>query len=324
MDNRTATILKIISESKEPVGSKELSAKLKEFGIELTERAVRYHLKLMNEQGLIDVIWKEGRMITKKGREELNNARVSEKIGLISARMEALSYLMDFDLKTKTGNVILNVSFFHKVDFSKALKIMREVFNKKLGLGNKVLVVEGGGEIGGIEVSKGKIGFGTLCTINLNGILLKAAIPVDPKFGGVLQMEKGEPLRFTELISYAGSTLDPHEIFIRSQMTSVREACGGSGKVLAGLREIPAVSKEEALEILGQIESAGLGNTLYIGKTGQPVLGMPVGVEKIGIVVPGGLNPVAAAAEWGLETENKALSVLVDFKQLVDFSAVMG
>jgi repressor of nif and glnA expression len=278
----------------------------------------------MNEQGLIEVIWKEGRMITKKGREELNNARVSEKIGLISARMETLSYLMDFDLKTKTGNVILNVSLFPKTDFSKALKIMREVFDKKLSLGKKILVVEGGGEIDGLAVPKGKIGFGTLCTINLNGILLKAAIPVDPKFGGVLQMENSEPLRFTELISYAGSTLDPHEIFIRSQMTSVREACGGSGRILAGLREIPAVSKEEALDILNQIEGAGLGNILYIGKTGQPVLGMPVGVEKVGIVIPGGLNPVAAVAEWGIETENKALSALVDFKQLVDFKAVVS
>jgi repressor of nif and glnA expression len=231
---------------------------------------------------------------------------------------------MDFDLKTKTGNVILNVSLFPKTDFSKALKIMREVFDKKLSLGKKILVVEGGGEIDGLAVPKGKIGFGTLCTINLNGILLKAAIPVDPKFGGVLQMENSEPLRFTELISYAGSTLDPHEIFIRSQMTSVREACGGSGRILAGLREIPAVSKEEALDILNQIEGAGLGNILYIGKTGQPVLGMPVGVEKVGIVIPGGLNPVAAVAEWGIETENKALSALVDFKQLVDFKAVVS
>jgi repressor of nif and glnA expression len=132
-------------------------------------------------------------------------------------------------------------------------------------------------------------------------------------------MEGGKPLRFTELISYAGSTLDPHEIFIKSKMTSVREATDGCGKILAGLREIPAISKQSAEAILALAEAAGLGNALYIGRPSQPVLGMPVGVERVGIVVPGGLNPVAAAMEWGLEVESKALVALADYAQLVSF-----
>jgi repressor of nif and glnA expression len=37
------------------------------------------------------------------------------------------------------------------------------------------------------------------------------------------------------------------------------------------------------------------------------------------LVVPGGLNPVAAAVEWGLEVESKALVTLVDFSQLINF-----
>jgi hypothetical protein len=258
-------------------------------------------------------------MITKKGQDELNNARVSDKIGLISSRIEALSYLMDFDLEKKTGNVILNISFFHKADFPKALKVMREVFARGFSLGKKVLIAEGNDEIGGVEVPNGKVGFGTLCTINLNGILLKAGIPVDPKFGGVLQIEEAKPLRFTDLINYSGSTLDPHEIFIRSKMTSVREACNGSGRILAGLREIPSVSKGDAEGVLEGTRDLGLGTALFIGKTDQPVLGMPVGVGKVGLVIPGGLNPVAACEEWGIETESKALSALVDFKRVQDF-----
>ncbi|MFA4857924.1 MAG: NrpR regulatory domain-containing protein [Candidatus Margulisiibacteriota bacterium] len=319
IERKINVILKIIAESKEPIGSAEISKKLQDFGIDLTERAVRYHLKIMGDRGLVKGFWKEGRMITKKGIDELSNALVSDKIGLVSSQIETMSYLMDFDVEKRLGSVILNVSFFHKSEFRKALKIMREVFAQQLGMGNRVLVAQPGEEIGGLTVPKGKIGFGTICTINLNGILLKHSIPVESKFGGVLQIENGRPLRFTELISYAGSTLDPHEIFIKSKMTSVREATAGCGKILAGLREIPAISKQSAEAILALAEAAGLGTVLYIGRPSQPVLGMPVGVERVGIVVPGGLNPVAAAMEWGLEVESKALVALADYAQLVKF-----
>ncbi len=319
MQKKLNTILKMIAESKEPVGSKEISAKLKELGIEMSERTVRYHLKQLNDKGLLKVFWKEGRMLTKKGKEELGNSMISEKIGLISSRLESLSYIMDFDLDKMSGMVVINVSLFHKSDFPKALKIMGEVFNKKLSMGNRVLVAEAGEEVGDMVVPKGKIAFGTLCAINLNGILLKNSIPVESKFGGVVQIEDSKPLRFTELVSYSGSTLDPHEIFMRSKMTSVRDAAKGSGKVLAGLREIPVMAREDAETVINRVEEAGIGNVLYIGKPEQPVLGMPVGLERVGIVIPGGLNVVAACEESGIETESKALSALVDFDRLKNF-----
>ena len=39
-----------------------------------------------------EVKWREGRPIPKKGREELDNAGISDKIGLVSAHIEELSY----------------------------------------------------------------------------------------------------------------------------------------------------------------------------------------------------------------------------------------
>jgi hypothetical protein len=315
-------ILKIIASAKNPVGSKEIARQLAEYGMETTERTVRHYLQQMTEQGLLKSFWKEGRLITEKGRQELENQMVQDKIGLVSSKIEALSYLMDYDLNNKKGSVILNLSYFHKNEFPKALHIMKEVFAKKLGLGTRVLKVESGQEIGGSIVGKGKIAFGTLCTINLNGLMLKQGIPMLSRFGGVLQMENYMPLRFTELVEYSGSTVDPHEIFIRSQMTSVREAAKGNGKILAGLREVPAVSKHKAEEILSLADKAGFGSALYIGKPGQSVLGMPVGIDRVGIVIPGGLNPVAACEEWGLETQSHALSVLVDYDRLQEFGSL--
>ncbi len=324
MEKKINTILKIVNESREPIGSPEIAARLKELGIEMSERTVRYHLKILDKQGLTRGKWKEGRTITGKGREELGNALVFDKVGFLSSKFEAMAFRMDFDLEDRSGEVILNLSLFHKSDFQSALKIMKAVFEKGFATGNKVVVAEAGREIGGIVVPSGKVGLGTLCSVNLNGILLKHSIPVDSRFGGMLQIEDSRPLRFTDMISYEGSTLDPHEVFLKSKMTSVREATEGSGKILASLREVPAVSKDEAEAILRKADSAGLGKVLLIGRPGQPVLGMPVGMERVGIVVPGGLNPVAACEEWGIETVSKALVTLVDYQQLEDFDSITG
>lgn len=319
LDRKINAILRIISQKSEPIGSAEIAKILQEQGIELSERAVRYHLKVMNERGLTKVFWKEGRMITSKGLEELGNALVFDKVGFMSSRIETMAYKMDFDLEKKSGGVILNLSFFRKKDFKKALKMMAGVFKSGFATGELVVVVPEGEKIGGIAVPEGRMAFGTLCSINLNGILLKHSIPIESKFGGILQIEDERPHRFTDIINYTGSTLDPHEIFLKSRMTSVGGACRGTGKILASLREIPAASRDEAEAILRRADSAGLGRTLMIGKAGQTILGVPVGVERVGIVIPGGLNPIAAAEESGIATESKALVSLVDYQQLISF-----
>jgi len=44
---------------------------------------------------------------------------------------------------------------------------------------------------------------------------------------------------------------------------------------------------------------------------------VPVGLNRIGIVQLGGLNPLAAAVGAGIEIENVAESGLIDYQQLV-------
>ncbi|MCU0641758.1 MAG: NrpR regulatory domain-containing protein [Candidatus Margulisbacteria bacterium] len=312
--------MKLVAEAKEPIGSAEIAEKLKVQGFDMPERTIRYHLKELSEKGLMKGLWKEGRVITSKGIEELSNAMVFDKVGFMNSRIDNLSYQMDYDLEKKSGRVILNLSLLKKEDFRQALKIMAPVFVKKLTIGDKVLLVEAGNDLGGVTIPEGWVGFGTLCSINLNGVLLKHGIAMEPRMGGLLQIESERPVRFTAIINYDGTTLDPHEVFIKSRMTSVGAATSGAGKVLAGLREVPAATVHETEAIIRKIESAGFGRVLLIGKPGQTVLGIPIGGERVGIVVPGGLNPIAAVEEAGIETASKALSALVDADQLVDFS----
>jgi len=317
IERKTNAILHIIANSAKPIGSKEISLALKEHGIDLTERAIRYHLKIMDEKGLTEVIWKEGRMITSLGKDELEDALVSDKVGFVISKIESMAYEMDFDLDKKSGRVILNVSLIPKDKFAEALKIMRKVFDKKLSMGVLVAVASEGEQLGNLLVPEGKVAFGTICSINLNGILLRYAISVESKFGGMLQIDNYHPLRFTDLISYSGSTLDPLEVFIKSKMTSVGQAAAtGCGKIMASFREMPAGAREAALPILRRAEDAGFGSALVIGKPGHPLLGVPVGIGRIGFVVPGGLNPVAVLEEEGIATESKALVTLIDYQRL--------
>ena len=126
-------------------------------------------------------------------------------------------------------------------------------------------------------------------------------------------------MRFVELIHYAGSSLDPSEIFIRGKMTSVGQvAAKGDGKILANFREIPALSRNLVDRVIDDFAKAGINGVLSIGNIGHPVCQTHVDMNKIGMILIGGLNPVAAAHEEGIEVDNKAMSTMMEFEKLKD------
>lgn len=301
------------------VGAREISRKLKVHGVDLTERTVRYHLKILDERGFTKVFGKEGRLITQKGKVELSQALVSEKLGFIISKIESLSYLTDLDLETREGNIILNISYFPMERLKEAIQVMKPVFSSPYVMSDKVVLKKSGEKIGNSLVPEGHVGLGTICSVTINGIFLKRGIPVNSKFGGVLQIN-AEPIRFTALISYEGSSLDPLEIFIRSRMTDVSGAVKNhSGKILASFRELPVVSLEKAIQLKEELRGEGIGGVLMIGNPNQPLLEMPVNVDKAGMIIVGGLNPVAALEEAGIPSISKAMSTLYSFSELVPF-----
>jgi len=62
------SILKILDKQTVITGSKEISKQLRLHGIELTERTVRYHMKILDERGLTKVFAKEEERSTKGKR----------------------------------------------------------------------------------------------------------------------------------------------------------------------------------------------------------------------------------------------------------------
>jgi len=188
-----------------------------------------------------------------------------------------------------------------------------------------VAVAQEGEMLGELLTPQDAVGLATVCSVVINGALLKVGVPMDSKFSGILQFRNAKPLRFVELIHYAGCSLDPSDVFIRAKMTSVSKvASGGEGKVLATYREIPAPCQPLVEKTISKLKEAGLGGVLTMGGISESVCEIPVELNRIGIILLNGLNPVAAAAEAGVEVEIYGMSTVIEYKNLIDFQELIG
>ncbi len=319
-ERKVIAILKVLSESTESLGSITIARELERHGIFLSERAVRYHLRITDERGYTQPMGHDGRMLTAQGLEELKMALAPEQVGFIREKLELLAFHTTFDPKTRTGQIPINTSFIDQNDFKKALAAMRDAFKAGICVSDLVATAPEGEKLGSVVVPKGKIGLATVCSVVINGVLLKAGIPTESRFGGVLEVRDSKPRRFVAIINYAGTSLDPSEQYIRAKMTSVSEASRtGNGKILANFREIPAPSRSIAQEVITSLKEAGIIGVYALGNTSEPICQIAIGLNRVGMVLLGGLNPVAAAVEAGIEVENIAESGIIDFEQLNSF-----
>ncbi len=316
-ERKVVSILKVLSESAEPLGSITIARELERYGIFLSERAVRYHLRITDERGYTQAMGRDGRMLTHKGVEELGIALAPDHVGFILDKLEMLAFRTTFDPAARTGLVPVNTSIMEAKVFDQVIAVTREVFKAGLAVSSLVKVAKEGEKIGSVVIPEGKIGLATVCSVVVNGCLLKAGIPIESRFGGILEIKDRLPRRFVALISYAGTSLDPSEQYILARMTSVSAVVhNNNGKILANFREIPAPARSLVVEKLEQLELAGISGVIALGNTSEPVCQIAVGLNRVGLVLLGGLNPMAAAVEAGIEVENLAESGLVDYQQL--------
>ncbi len=327
MEERTrksvVAILRALQGRQKPLGAARISRQIQRYGIDLSQRTVRHYLGWTDRKGFTKKFGRRGRMITPTGSREIADAFVFEKVGLVVARIDELSYGMTFSLRRLSGNIILNVSTVRTDDLHLTVRRIIPVFQAGLGMG-RLLVTKGeGDQLGHIVVPRGRTLVGTVCSVTVNGIFLREGIPVVSRFGGLLEIRNGRPVRFTQLINYNGTTLDPLEIFIKGKMTGVSSVAEtGNGIIGASFREIPSSATPRAEKLRKKLEQIGLGAIMVIGKPGQPLLGIPLGEGRAGMIVLPGLNPLAACEEHGIQTENLAMGTLLDFNDLMPFDSL--
>ena len=325
-ERKEIAIMRILDDSPAPLGARVIAHHLTEHGFVLGERAVRYHLKLLDERGLTYLVGKrDGRVLTDKGMAEVRSALVKDKVGFAISKIETLSFRTSFDCEKRYGLVPINISLFPRGKFEAALKSMKPAFTAGLCTNDLVAVPSEGNPPGKITVPEGKIGFATVCSIIFNGALLKAGVPIDSRFGGILQMRNHNAVRFVELIDYSACSVDPSTIFIKARMTSVHNAVNsGEGEILANFREIPSICRPIVEKTIADLSEAGFHGVIVMGRPSEPVCEMPVGLHKIGMILLGGLNPVAAAEEAGFGAENLAMSTVMEYQELVKFQEAVN
>ncbi len=310
-------ILKTIHENNEPIGARLIADKMDGRGYSLGERGVRYHLKILDANGFTKRVGYSGRIITKKGIAEINNALVGDRMGFVISRIQELLYSTTFDPYKKSGNIIINLSTMDKDDFDRNMELIRAVIQAGYTVSPMCHIFEEGEKVSSITVPQGSVGIATICSITIDGVLLKQGIPIETKYGGIIQVDNGIPVRFTDLISYTGTSLDPIKIFMSKRMTDVMGVLDhGSGLLLANLREAPIIAHENILDIIDRLNSADIGGVIGHIHAGDTVLSAPISPGKIGIPIYAGVNPLAAVMEKGIEVSTYPVSSMMDYGEM--------
>jgi repressor of nif and glnA expression len=325
MENRERkrlAVLDVLSAHNRPLGSSKITDILTAQGVEISERTVRLYLKELDELGMTKNLGRRGRGITETGMREADEARVLERVGFLSGKIDSIAYQMDFDPARSRGHVVLNLSLVPPEQITpERRRLIYKVFSKGYAMGKMMALFRPGELFCGQQIPDGMIGIGTVCSITLNGVLLRHGVPTVSRFGGLLELDNGHPTRFVELINYDGTSIDPLEIFIRSGMADyVGAVTSGNGRIGASFREFPADSIDTVRAVSTQLDELGLGSLMSLGNPGQSIYGVPVGPNRAGAVIIGGLNPMSVFEETGLRVHSRALSGLIDYRQLFHYS----
>ena len=310
---RMIEILRVLANRDQPTGSKVIADELKEKGFNLGERAVRYHMQILDEKGYTEKKSYSGRVITDLGREKLEKGLIYDQVDFIYSKFEEMIYLTDFTYMTQQGNVVVNTSTIYNEE---SINIMKEIYKSGLSVSPYVNIKE--------DKITGEIEVTTICGTTIDGVLLKEGIPTQPQYGGLLKIENNQPVKFTEIISYKKTSVTPLDAFANSSLTSVLDVITkGSGLIPANFRLIPGVARERTIEIVKELIKIGIGGVIGISKEGEDLLGLPVPDGMVGMAIIGGITPFCAVKEMGGDIDLKIAEKLQDFNSLKPITSKM-
>ncbi len=311
-DRKMIEILRILADQNKVLGAKTIAEELKRKGYNLGERAVRYHMRILDEKGFTERIGYAGREITEKGLKELEKGLIYDQVDFAFSKFEGMIYKTSLNPQEGKGAVIVNTSSF--IYDQKLVDIIKEVFSKGIAVSPYVKFHENSDEE---QSNNEEIRLDTICGTTIDGMLLNAGIPVIPQYGGLVNVEDYVPTRFTELISYKETSMTPIEAFTAKEITSVLNvAREGNGLIPANFRIIPAVARENTVKLFKQLQKIGISGLLKIGESGKPVLGVPVEDDMVGIAITGGIAPLCAAREAGCSVNIKLAENTIEFKDM--------
>ncbi len=315
IERKLIEIMRVINENDKPIGARAIADELNDRGYDIGERAVRYHLRILDERGFTRKHGYAGRTLTELGESEMSDALIGDRFGFVISQIEEMAFRTTINPKTSEGVVPVNISYFAKEDLETVIDVISYTAHSGYMISPKVRIFEEDEDL--IILPPGKVGIATVCSVTFDGLLLKSGIPVEPSYGGILQIENRKPSYFLDLISYSGTSIDPIQIFMKRKPTSVLEVVEtGEGKILANIRQINLSAYDRVIEIIQQAEKMGLGGFFPPGDIDGSLLGAPIEMGKFGIAIVGGINGICALEETGIRIETNPVSTVLEYKTM--------
>lgn len=297
-------ILRILNSENKVLGAKHISNELRKRGYSLGERAVRYHMRILDEKGFTEKIGHKGRIITQEGKNEINNGLIFDQVDFAYSRFQEKIYNISLDLSTANGLVIANVSSINQLD---AKDTIESVFEHGLAVSKNIIYTKEDD----VEYIK------TVCGTTIDGVFQKNGIISRPSYGGLVKVEDYAPLEFIEQIAYEKTSITPLEAFSGKGNTSILDVISsGDGVIPANFRTIPMTKEKQAKQLLSQLSTIGIGGLIKMGKPGEPILGINVPEGMIGVSIIGGITPVCAAQEDGHDLNVKLADEFVNYESM--------
>ena len=239
----------------------------------------------------------------------------------INHRIEEFALQVSYDPGERTGTLVYNLSLIRSEDLEFAIKIFKDSYRAGISVSGLVRFLQPGVVIEEYQIPEGCIGMVSVCSSTIDGLLLRRGIPMNPIGGGIVEVERRVPKRFTHMILYEYTTVDPLQVLISQELTSVNAVMRrGSGNILANLRQCHMEAEPVVGEVLDSLTGSDLQGILDVGMPNSPALGVTLDPQYLGIVAVGGTNPMAAIREEGRWEVIKAMKGLMAAEEMSHIS----
>ncbi|HOX35231.1 MAG TPA: DUF128 domain-containing protein [Methanoregulaceae archaeon] len=243
----------------------------------------------------------------------------AEPLKFVNHSIDDFAMQVTYNPATNEGKLVYNLSFVKNEDLEFAIGILKDAYKTGLAASGLVRFLREGEKAGDLKVPAGQTAVCTVCSVTLDGLLIRRGVPVNPIGGGVVEIENRSPIRFTHMILYEHTTIDPLQVLNSQRLTSVTSVMRrGSGKILANIREFHMEAEPLVGEVLDELGNSSFIGILEVGMPNLPLLGVPVSPQFIGIACVGGTNPLAAIKESGRTVRTNAMKGLIDVSEMTE------
>jgi global nitrogen regulator NrpRII len=246
-----------------------------------------------------------------------DTTKMTLPLKFVNHNIEDYAIQVTFDPVAGEGTVVYNLSLIKTEDLDYAISILKDAHKTGVSVSGLVKFFSSGEKVADYIVPQGCTAICTMCSITFDGLLIRRGVPINPIGGGVVEIENRTPIRFTHIILYEHTTIDPLQVLISQKTTSITNVMRrGSGNILANIREFHMEAEPLVGTVLDELSSSSYTGVLEVGMPNVSLLGVPVSPQFVAIAAVGGTNSMAAIREGGRWIQTHAMKGLMDISQM--------